>query len=121
MKFTCEKALLQGGVSIASRAVSPKSTIPALEGLLLELRDGGLLTITGYNQETGIRTTLSVEAAETDAIVLPARLFGEIIRKMPDDVISFETQGRQVHLTCGMSEFNLTGQIGRASCRDRVF
>lgn len=109
MKFTCEKALLQGGVSIASRAVSPKSTIPALEGLLLELREGGLLTITGYNQETGIRTNLNVDASEPDAIVLPARLFGEIIRKMPDDVISFETEGRQVHLSCGMSEFNLTG------------
>ena len=52
MKFTCEKALLQGGVSIASRAVSPKSTIPALEGLLLELRDGmSEFNLTGLDPE----------------------------------------------------------------------
>ena len=47
MKFSCEKALLQGAVSTASRAVSPKSTIPALEGLLLEADSHGRLTITG--------------------------------------------------------------------------
>lgn len=109
MKFTCEKALLQGALTIASRAVSPKSTIPALEGVLLELREGGMLTITGYNQETGIRTSLNVDGDETDAIVLPARLFGEIVRKMPDDTVLFETKERQVHLSCGMSAFHLTG------------
>ena len=41
MKFSCEKALLQNAILTASRAVSPKSTIPALEGLLLEAEDSG--------------------------------------------------------------------------------
>lgn len=54
MKFTCEKALLQAAISTASRAVSPKSSIPALEGILLEA--GNDLRLTGYNLETGIRT-----------------------------------------------------------------
>jgi len=53
MKFSCEKALLQNAILTASRAVSPKSTIPALEGLLLEAEDSGTVFLTGYNQETG--------------------------------------------------------------------
>ena len=54
MKFSCEKALLQSAISTASRAVSPKSSIPALEGILLEA--GQELRLTGYNLDTGIRT-----------------------------------------------------------------
>ena len=50
MKFSCEKALLQAAISTTSRATSPKSTIPALEGILLEA--GGELRFTGYNLET---------------------------------------------------------------------
>ena len=109
MKFSCEKALLQGAVSTASRAVSPKSTIPALEGLLLEADSHGRLTITGYNQETGIRSSMETQVQEPGAAVLPARLFGEIIRKMPDDVLVFQEEKGKVHLRCGMSEFNLSG------------
>ena len=53
MKFSCEKALLQNAILTASRAVSSKSTIPALEGLLLEAEETGNVFLTGYNQETG--------------------------------------------------------------------
>ena len=56
MKFSCEKALLQSAIGTAARAVSPKSSIPALEGILLEA--GNDLRLTGYNLETGIRTTV---------------------------------------------------------------
>ncbi len=54
MKFTCEKSVLQEAVNISSQTVSSKSTIPALEGLLLEA--GADLNITGYDLKTGIRT-----------------------------------------------------------------
>ena len=57
MKFSCEKALLQSAINTASRAVSAKSSIPALEGLLLQADSA--LTISGYNMQTGIRTTVS--------------------------------------------------------------
>lgn len=108
MKFSCEKALLQAAITTASRAVSMKSSIPALEGLLLHTQ-GDTLTITGYNLETGIRTSVEAEIADPGAIVLPARLFGEIIRKMPDDVVLFEETKLSVTLRCGMSEFTLMG------------
>ena len=54
MKFSCEKVLLQSAVATASRAVSPKSSIPALEGVLLQA--GRCLTVSGYNMNTGIST-----------------------------------------------------------------
>ena len=107
MKFSCEKALLQAAISTASRAVSPKSSIPALEGILLEA--GQELRLTGYNLDTGIRTIVPAEISETGTLVLAARLFGEIIRKLPDDVVTFQTENYMVHITCGPSEFNILG------------
>lgn len=107
MKFNCEKALLQSAISTASRAVSSKSTIPALEGLLFYADT--MLSITGYNLETGIRSKMEAEISEGGSIVLPARLFGEIVRKLPDDIVFFSTDGLSVHIECGMSEFHLMG------------
>lgn len=107
MKFSCEKALLLAAVTTASRAVSVKSSIPALEGLLLEAGDE--LRLTGYNLETGIRTSVPAQITETGSLVLSARLFGDIIRKMPDDVVVFSCSNYMVNLRCGMSEFNILG------------
>lgn len=107
MKFSCEKALLQSAISTTARAVSPKSSIPALEGILLEAGDS--LRLTGYNLETGIRTEVPSQVDHKGSLVLSARLFGEIIRKLPDDVISFSADGCMVNIKCGMSEFNIMG------------
>ncbi len=107
MKFSCEKALLQSAISITARAVSPKSSIPALEGILLEADEQ--LRLTGYNLETGIRTQVPAQIDRKGSLVLSARLFGELIRKLPDDVISFKVEGNMVNIKCGMSEFNIMG------------
>ena len=107
MKFSCEKALLTGAVAVASRAVAAKSSIPAMEGILIEA--GDQLRLTGYNLETGIRATVPAEIRETGSLVLSARLFGEIVRKMPDDVVVFSSQGYTVNIKCGLSEFNILG------------
>ena len=105
MKFSCEKALLQAAISTASRAVSPKSSIPALEGILLEV--GQDLRLTGYNLETGIRTTVEADIRQEGTLVLSARLFGEIIRKLPDDVVNIQSDNYMVNIQCGMSQFNI--------------
>ena len=86
MKFSCEKALLQSAIAVTSRAVAQKSSIPALEGLLLHAET--YLTISGYNMQTGIRTRVSADVTDGGDIVLNARLFGDIIRRMPDDVVT---------------------------------
>ena len=108
IKFSCEKVLLQNAISVASRAVSPKSSIPALEGLLL--RADQLLTVSGYNMQTGIRTKVEAAVAEGGEIVLNARLFGDIIRRMPDDVVTVSADDHlMVHLSCGDADFDILG------------
>ena len=107
MKFSCEKALLQAAISTTSRAVSPNSPIPALEGILLEA--GSDLRLTGYNLETGIRTIVPADIREEGTLVLGARLFGEIVRKLPDDIVTFQSENYMVNIKCGMSEFNILG------------
>lgn len=108
MKFSCEKALLQAAIGIASRTVAQKSSIPALEGLLLQA--GDTLTVSGYNMQTGIRTHISAAVTEPGELVLNARLFGDIIRRLPDDMVLFSSDEKQmVHLNCGDSDFDILG------------
>ena len=108
LKFSCEKALLQAAVSTAGRAVAAKSSIPALEGLLLE--GSHELTLSGYNTQTGIRTSFEAQIREEGRIVLNARLFGDIIRRMPDDIIVFSADEKyMVHLSCGDASFDILG------------
>ena len=108
MKFSCEKALLQSAIAITSRAVAQKSSIPALEGLLLHADQE--LTVSGYNMQTGIRTKVSANVVESGDMVLNARLFGDIIRRMPDDIVTFSADNKQmVHLSCGDADFDILG------------
>ncbi|MFR6378744.1 MAG: hypothetical protein ACLUNZ_01835 [Evtepia sp.] len=88
--------MLQSAILTASRAVSPKSTIPALEGLLLEAEENGTVFLTGYNQETGIRSAIQADVSQPGSMVLPARLFGEIVRKLPDDMVLFQEEALKV-------------------------
>ena len=107
MKFSCEKILLQNAISTTSRAVAVKSSIPALEGLLLSA-SGEELTISGYNMQTGIRTRFSAEIEEAGNIVLNARLFGDIVRRMPDDMVTLSVDDKlNVHLSCGDADFDI--------------
>ena len=86
MKFTCEKNALVSAISVASRTVAQKSTIPALEGIYI--RAGVKLTLSGYNLETGITISVDADIQETGACIMPSRLFFDIIRKLPDDTVS---------------------------------
>ena len=88
--------------------MAQKSSIPALEGLLLHAET--YLTISGYNMQTGIRTRVSADVTDGGDIVLNARLFGDIIRRMPDDVVTFTADEKQmVHLSCGDADFDIPG------------
>ena len=86
MKFTCEKALLVSAISVASRTVAPKSAITALEGILVKA--GTRVMLTGYNLETGITVGVPADITEEGECIMPARLFFDIIRKLPDDTVS---------------------------------
>ena len=108
MKFSCEKYLLQSACGIASRAAASKSPIPALEGLLLQASDR--LTVTGYDLKKGIYTQLEAEVKEQGSMVVGARLFGEMIRRLPDGIVTISTDiNNNVNVKCGKSEFNFMG------------
>ena len=107
MKFTCEKVRLVSAISVASRTVAQKSAIPALEGILLKA--GGVkVMLTGYNLETGITVGLDADIAEPGACIMPARLFFDIVRKMPDDTITISVDdGFKVSLRSGIASFTI--------------
>ena len=107
MKFTCEKNALVNAVSVASRTVAQKSTIPALEGIYI--RAGVKLTLSGYNLETGITISVDAEIQQTGACIMPSRLFFDIIRKLPDDTVSISVDEKfKVSIRGGISSFSIT-------------
>ena len=107
MKFTCEKNALVSAVSVASRTVAQKSTIPALEGIYI--RAGVKLTLSGYNLETGITISVDAEIQQTGACIMPSRLFFDIIRKLPDDTVSISVDEKfKVSIRGGISSFTIT-------------
>ena len=109
MKFVCEKAVLVSAISVASRTVALKSAIPALEGILVKA--GETLQFSGYNLETGITVTVPADIQEPGTCILPARLFFEIVRKLPDDAVSVSVdENLQISIHCGISSFSITAK-----------
>ncbi len=107
MKFTCEKSLLVNAISVASRTVAAKSAIPSLEGI--HVKAGLHLYLSGYNLETGITVTVPADIPETGECIMPARLFFDIIRKMPDEEISVTVDANyKVSIRGGISSFTIT-------------
>ena len=107
MKFTCEKALLVSAVSVAGRTVAQKSTIACLEGILI--RAGVGVQLTGYNLETGITVKLDANVTEAGVCVMPARLFFDIIRKLPDEEVTISIDSKNnVSIRGGVSSFQIT-------------
>ena len=108
MKFSCEKSLLQAACNVVSRAAASKSPIPALEGLQIVADDR--LTIKGYDLKKAIVTAVEADISQRGSIVLGARLFGEMMRRMPDGIVTISTDEKDnVSVKCGKSAFNIMG------------
>lgn len=104
MKFVCNKQELSEAISNVSRAVSPKSTIPALEGIKVKVAPGEI-ELTAYNLEMGIRTTISAETSDNGEFVVSSRLFSEFTRRMSGDVISFDIdENLIINISCSSTE-----------------
>ena len=109
MKFSCEKNKLVEALSNVQKAVAQKSTIPALEGILLKTEDMSI-SLCGYNTELGITTTIPAQISGEGAIVLNAHLFTEIVRKLPHDLVELDLDDKfVVRITSGKSSFELLG------------
>ena len=107
MKFSCEKYVLQQAALSAARAVASKSPVPSLEGLLVEAGDA--VCITGYDLKRAIYTNMPADVAEQGSIVINARLFCEMLRRMPDGVLTFSVENNTVSVKCGKAHFDVIG------------
>ena len=98
MHIRADRDDLTDAFSRASRAVGPRAALPILSGVRCEVR-GSRLEVTGTDLDTTIRTTCEVEAMEEGAVVVPAKLVTEAIRKMPTGVVSLRSDGQELEIT----------------------
>ena len=109
MNILCDKDALINAVGNVQRAVSGKSTLPALEGILLRAA-GSSLYLAGYDLDLGITTTIEAQVREPGEIVLTAKLFGEIVRKLPGEEVSLATDDKlNALIRSGATEFTIMG------------
>ncbi len=109
MRFNCMRSDLSTAISNVSRAVSAKATIPALEGVLIKAYDGSL-EISGYDLEIGIVTKVEASISEEGEIVVSARLFNDIIRKLPEEIVNIETDDRMItYIRSGAADYQIVG------------
>ncbi len=104
MKFICNKNELSEAIGNVSRAVSQKSTIPALEGIKVRISENQV-ELTSYNLEMGVITTIGAETEGEGDIVVSSRLFSEFTRRMPDEEITFEVdENLVINISCRSTE-----------------
>lgn len=108
MKFTCNTKELSEACSNVMRAVSTKVTIPTIEGILIEC-GSDTLSLTGYDFEFGINTTLEANVVEPGAIVINAKVISDIIRKLPEGNVTFDISSTSVSIISGAAQYSIMG------------
>ncbi len=112
MKIICKKSNLAKGVSIVSKAVPSKTTMPILECILIDATND-IIRLTANDMELGIQTDIEGEILDRGMIAIDAKIFSEIVRKLPDNEVTIETDDNlQVMITCEKAKFNLSGKPG---------
>lgn len=109
MKIICNSAELSKAAANVQRTVSNKSTIPALEGILIEAGEGKV-TLTGYDLEVGSVIVIDAEVKESGKIILAAKNFCDIMRMLPDDSVLLESDDRNIcKIKSGETDYSLIG------------
>lgn len=109
MKIVCDRAEMLDALTGVSKAVSAKSSIPAIEGILFRCTNY-VVTLTAYDLDLGITTSLAAEISDPGEIVIPARLLIEMIKKLDADTVTIETDNDlRVTITGNATQFNIMG------------
>ena len=112
MKLICPKSNLVNGVQTVSKAVPNKTTMSILECILIDANNG-IIKLTANDMELGIETVIEGEIVEKGMIALDAKIFLDIVRKLPDSDITIETDANlKTTITCEKSKFNIIGKSG---------
>ncbi|MDD5955307.1 MAG: DNA polymerase III subunit beta [Firmicutes bacterium] len=109
MRFTCEKSMLVQGLNIAGRTVAQKSSLTVIEGILCKAGLG--ISLTGFNMETAITYMIDADVADAGSCVLPARLFGDIIRRLPEGPVTVVVDDNyKVSIRAGYASFTISAE-----------
>ena len=112
MKLICSKSNLLSGVNIAIKAVPSRTTMPILECILIDASQGEIKLIAN-DTELGIETVIEGIIEEPGIIALDAKIFSEIVRKLPDnDIVIHSDDTFKTLITCEKSKFNIIGKLG---------
>ena len=114
MNFTCNKQQLQDALNLAIRAIAIRSTKPILECVLLTVEEGLGLTLSASNLEISINTAaIDADIRVPGSIALDAKLFSEIIRKMPGDIVSIDVDSKlNAQVKSGRARLVIAAQPG---------
>ena len=112
MKIICSKSELLRGVNTVLKAVPAKTTMPILECILIDTTDGEI-KLTANDMELGIETKIKGDILDKGKIALDAKLFSEIVRKLPDSEVSIQTDDAfRALIKCEKAKFNIAGKSG---------
>lgn len=112
MKLICSKSNLLHGVNIVLKAVPTRTTMAILECILIDA-SANEIKLTANDMELGIETKIDGEIAERGIIALDAKIFSEIVRKLPDSDVVIETDSSfKTMITCEKAKFNIIGKSG---------
>lgn len=112
MKIICTKSDLLHGVNIVSKAVPSKTTMAILECILIDASTNEI-KLTANDMELGIETRIIGDIKEKGIIALDAKIFTDIVRKLPDNDVTIETDSSlKTTITCEKANFNIIGKSG---------
>lgn len=112
MKLVFAKGNLLKSVNIVMKAVPSKTTMPILECILIDA-SANIIKFTSNDMELGIETSVEGTIEERGIIALDAKIFSEIVRRLPDSYVTIETNDNlMVTITCENSKFNIPGKSG---------
>ena len=112
MKIICSKSELLRGVNTVLKAVPAKTTMPILECILIDTTDGQI-KLTANDMELGIETKIQGDILDKGKIALEAKLFSEIVRKLPDSEVTIQTDDSfRALIKCEKAKFNIAGKSG---------
>lgn len=110
MKFTCNQQLLSKALNTVSKAVSVRTTIPILKGILIEAGEDGKVKLAASDLDISIEKKIDAKVEEAGSVVVLSKLFVDIIRKLPNEELLIETtEENKVTIGCSRSEFVLVG------------
>ena len=107
MKFSCNQIKLSKSLNIISKAISTRTTMPILKGILLEVEDG-MLTLTASDLDISVIRKMKVDSSENGKIVVNAKIFTDIIRKLPSADIEFIVdESNKMEIKCLNTDFEI--------------